>query len=271
MAQSDDTPTRPQRRTMLRQLGLSAGSIGLAALAVQNAQAQTSTTDSLEPNGAATLEELTKQIAAAPRRRDFKTVPMILTDSDQWDNQALQALFKYRGGPKQVWDNTDIASPWLNLMRNSANAQIWSWKHPDFIAVSATHGTAHFALYDQMIWDKYKLADLTDGKFKSNSLIDLPPASAADPKNFNDPAGVYSPADNSITVLQRRGMVFVGCHNAIWELTGALIKKNINPDKLSHGAMAAELTNHLIPGAVLSPGVVGTIPELQLAGYHYAK
>jgi hypothetical protein len=45
----------------------------------------------------------------------------------------------------------------------------------------------------------------------------------------------------------------------------------INPDKLSHDALAAELTNHLVDGAVLIPGAAGTLPELQQAGFHYAK
>jgi hypothetical protein len=30
-----------------------------------------------------------------------------------------------QGAPKQVWDNTGIASPWLNVMRNLLNAQVW--------------------------------------------------------------------------------------------------------------------------------------------------
>ena len=45
----------------------------------------------------------------------------------------------------------------------------------------------------------------------------------------------------------RRGVVFMSCHNAIWEQAAALIKLNVNPDKLSHEALAAELTNHLVP------------------------
>jgi hypothetical protein len=65
--------------------------------------------------------------------------------------------------------------------------------------------------------------------------------------------------------------VFCGCHNEVWELTGGLLEKAINPDKLSHPALAAELTNHLIPGAVLTPGIVGTLPQFQLAGFQYAK
>ena len=66
----------------------------------------------------------------------------------------------YEEPVKQVWDNTVLDSPWLNLMRNSLNAQIWSFKHPDFPAVSAPHGSAHLALYDDTIWDKYQITKL---------------------------------------------------------------------------------------------------------------
>ena len=42
--------------------------------------------------GASALRELTQRLAQAPRRRDFKTVPMILTSTDQWDHQALSEV-----------------------------------------------------------------------------------------------------------------------------------------------------------------------------------
>jgi hypothetical protein len=155
-------------------------------------------------------------------------------------------------------------------MRNSMNVQVWSFNHPDFLCVSATHGTAHWALYDDFIWNKY-LAQMTGGKWKGNAWIKEPPAAVADPANFENPEGPFSPRDNSVTVLQRRGAVFLGCHNGIWEITEGLIKKGINPDGLTHEQMAAEFTNHLIPGVILTPGVVGTLPELQLAGFQYAK
>ena len=35
--------------------------------------------------------------------------------------------------------------------------------------------------------------------------------------------------------------------------------------------VAAELTNHLLEGVVLTPGAVATIPELQQVGFHYIK
>ncbi|MBU2808693.1 transcriptional initiation protein Tat [Acidithiobacillus ferrooxidans F221] len=251
---------------------------GAGALAVGAVSAQTSAVaaglsgnpGNLLPTGARSLKELGERLAKTPRRRDFKTVPMILTKPDEWDDAALREIIHYAGGPKQVWDNTDVSSPWLNLMRNSMNVQVWSFRHPDFLCVSATHGSAHWALYDDFIWNKY-LAQMTGGKWKDNEWIKQPPAAAADPANFESPEGVFSPGDNSVTVLQRRGAVFLGCHNGIWEITEGVIKKGINPDGLSHEQMAAEFTNHLIPGVILTPGVVGTLPELQLAGFQYAK
>jgi hypothetical protein len=53
-------------------------------------------------------------------------------------------------------------------------------------------------------------------------------------------------------------------------VTAKLIASGKNPDHASHEAVAAELTNHLIDSVVLTPGIVGTIPELQQVGFHYA-
>jgi intracellular sulfur oxidation DsrE/DsrF family protein len=242
---------------------------GAASLATLHDAAASAAEPSLLPPQAKSLKELTARLSRAPRRRDFEMVPMILTDPDQWDHEALWELIAYRGGPKQVWDNTGIASPWLNVMRNSLNAQVWSFMHPDFLAVSATHGTAHLALFDPAMWEKYQFAKLTGGKFESNTLIAEQAGAAADPKNYENPEGAFSPHDNSIPALQRRGVVFLACHNAIWEFAERLIASGVNPDRLPHGALAAELTNHLIDGVVLTPGMVGTIPELQRGGFNY--
>lgn len=249
-------------------LGMAAGAAGLAA---RHDGAARAAEPSLLPPGTNSLEELTARLSGAPRRRDFKTVPMILNDPGQWDHAALSEVIAYRGAPKQVWDNTGIASPWLNVMRNSLNAQVWSFRHPDFLVVSATHGTAHLALFDPAIWEKYQLAKLTGGTFQSNTLIAEQKGAAADPKDYQNPEGVFSPHDNSIPALQRRGVVFLACHNAIWEFAASLIAIKVNPDKLSHDALAAELTNHLIAGVVLTPGIVGTLPELQRSDFNYAN
>jgi intracellular sulfur oxidation DsrE/DsrF family protein len=258
------------RRSALQTLGIgmAAGVASLAATARSGA-ALAAEAPPLTPSGAGALTELMERLDKAPRRRNFKTVPMILTQPDQWDHEALSEVLAYKPSTKQAWDMTDMAGPWLNLMRNSLNAQIWSFKHPDFLVVAECHGTAQLALYDQAMWDKYQLARLVGGKFKNNTLIVPQAAGSSDPRNYEDPAGAFSPADNSIPALMRRGVVFMSCHNAIWEQSAALLKDGVNPDELSHEALAAELTNHLIPGVVLTPGAVGTLPELQQAGFHY--
>lgn len=258
--------------TNRRQLFARAGAAALGGLLVGNrtmAAAQTAPALDLASPRAVTLAGLHARLAKAPRRRDFKTVPMILTKRSEWDHEAIELLMRYGGGPKQVWDNTNAKGPWLNLMRNALNAQVWSWGHPDFLAVSATHGPAHLALYDDYAWTKYGFAALLGAKAPNNPFLTEPAAAQVPATDFEDPTGAFSPADNSVAVLQRRGVVFLACHNAIWEFSGALIKKGNNPDKLGHEQLAAELTNHLIPGAVLTPGVVATIPELQAAGFHY--
>jgi hypothetical protein len=142
---------------------------------------------------------------------------MILSHPDFWDSKVLDEVIAFRGTRKQVWDNTNLAGPWLNLMRNSSNAQVFAFRHQDFLAVSATHGTAHFALFDQAIWDKYGLAVLAGTQLQSNTLILAKPA-PADFADEEQPASVFGPAGDTIPALQARGVVFLACHNAIWEL-----------------------------------------------------
>lgn len=256
------------RRTALKNFGLAAG---MAVLAGKHASASPHAESQLLPSGAADIRQLNDKLANAPRRRDFATVPMILENPEQWDHEALSEVIAYHGERRQIWDNTEIGGPWLNLMRNALNTQVWSFKHPNSLIVSATHGTAHLALFTQATWDKYDLASRAGDKFKTNTLIIEPAAAGADPADFDQADGVFSQHDNNILTLQRRGVVFLACHNAIWELADGLLAEGKNPDQLSHQALAAELTNHLIPGVIVTPGVVGTIAELQHAGFTYTK
>ena len=92
----------------------------------------------------------------------------------------------------------------------------------------------------------------------------------ADFSESENPASIFGKGGNTITALQARGVVFLACHNAIWEIAARLIDSGRNPDQKSHEALAAELTNHLVEGVVLTPGITATILELQQAGFHYA-
>lgn len=249
------------RRQGLKALGLALVAAGTIGATPQDAEI---------PTGAHTLEALSKRLAALPRRRDFKSVPMILDNRDQWDADALDAVIHYSGEPKQSWDNTDLQGPWLNTMRNAINTEVWGFKHPDFLCVSATHGPAHLALYDDATWEKYGLAKIAGGNVTHNSFVAIRSA-MQDSGDFQNPNGAYSPRSNSIAALQRRGAVFLACHNAIWELAGRLNSADSNPDKQSVDAICADLTNHLISGVVLTPGAVGTLVELARAGFAYVR
>jgi hypothetical protein len=252
-----------ERRRLLRTLALTAATSAVGLPSVRAAPA------TVASPGATHLDALKKRLALAPRRRDFKTVPMILSRQEQWDHEALTDVLSYRPAPRQAWDNSDIGGPWLYLMRNALNSQIWAFKHPDFLAVSVTHGTAQLALYDRAIWDKYQLTSLAGDGFKTNTLITERKV-VADSTDDEDPAGSLSGEDSSIPALMRRGVVFMSCHNAIWQQAAILLKSGVNPDMLSHAQLAAELTNHLVDGVVLIPGATGTLPELQQVGFHYA-
>jgi hypothetical protein len=249
-------------------LGFGSAALGVAALAAGPAHGEAGSV--MIAQGALALPELMERLRRAPRKRNFKTVPMILDHADLWDDTALKEVIAYRDTRKQVWDNTDIGSPWLNLMRNSINAQVFSFGHRDFLAVSATHGSAHLALFDHDMWDKYRLAEMAGSDFKTNTLV-VRKSGPSQLSDFEDPKSVFGPAGDTIPALQSRGVVFLACHNAIWEMAGKLLANGANPDRLSHEAIAAELTNHLIDGVVLTPGIVAAIPELQLAGFHYVK
>jgi hypothetical protein len=253
-----------------RRKGLKAAGLALASAGFVQAAAAEPPNPLFGP-GAHALEVLKTHLSALPRRRDFKTVPMILDQWAQWDAQALDTVLHYPGGPKQAWDNTDLTGPWLNVMRNSMNAQVFSFKHPDFLCVSATHGAAHLALYDDAMWDKYGLAKIAGGSVTRNSFVALSLAAAVDPKDYENPEGAFSDKANGIQALQQRGAVFLACHNAIWELAGRLIESGINPDKSNTGELCAELTNHLIPDVILTPGAVATLAELSRAGFAYVR
>ena len=77
-------------------MGLGAGLV-LSGL-TQTGNANAAIGPSLEPAGATSLKQLTQTLAATPRRRDFKTRPMIPDNPDVWDAAALNAVLAYQDG-----------------------------------------------------------------------------------------------------------------------------------------------------------------------------
>jgi intracellular sulfur oxidation DsrE/DsrF family protein len=254
---------RPRRRTALGVLSQGALLAGLASSA-SAAVSQEATTLVSED-----LEQLKQRLAAAPRRRTFGTMPFMVTSRDQWDYEAAELVLAYRNRALQVWECTEIGAPWLNLMREAISGQVYAHGNPGFLAVAAIHGSAHLALFNQAAWDTYGLATLSGGKAATNIFV-APKLGTAPSDDIQNVAGYYGPENNNIRTLQERGAIFIACHDSIHAISRSLHQK-AGASSPPADAIAADLTNHLIPGAVLVPSVVAFLVELQRVGFTYSK
>lgn len=257
------------RRTTLKAVVAAAAGAAAVGLGAEAGEADAAPRDYLRPE-ATRLRRLYRRLWSMPRRRGAAGLPMILLRPGQWDAAPLAAILAYDAAPRQVFDATDLAGTWITQIRNTMNAQVWAFDDPDFLLVAAPHGPAGYALLTQAAWKKYGIAALTDGAFSRNTLIEDPkfkPSAVNDPE---DRTGLYAEAGGTIPVLQRRGVVFCACHNALWELAGVLIANGSNPDGRTQRELVADLTDALIPGVVTTPGNEAVIGNLQRAGFAYS-
>src|SRR5690349_13418690 len=84
------------RRTALKALCAAAA---VSAITMRLGTAAAAASDYMQP-GANRLRTLTQQLASLPRHRDYKALPMILTQPDQWDSEVLDVVLAY-DGPRQ--------------------------------------------------------------------------------------------------------------------------------------------------------------------------
>ncbi|WP_050406533.1 hypothetical protein [Bradyrhizobium embrapense] len=217
----------------------------------------------------ADLELFKQRLASAPRRRSFGSVPLVVTSVEQWDHEAASILLSYGNRARQVWECTELGAPWLNLMREALNGQVFAHGNPGFLAAGAVHGSAHLALFDQTAWERHGLARLAGGVATTNSYFESRRKTSRS-DSLQDPMGFYGPENNNIATLQDRGMVFIACHDSIHAIARNLTRLD-RGDVADADALAADLTNHLVSGTVLVPSVVAFLVELQRFGFTYAK
>src|SRR5258708_36506077 len=106
------------RRRVLKTFALTMATSAIRLASAGAKPAAAAVQSGLTPPGATRLDAVMKRLAGAPRRRDFKTVPMILDHPEQWDHEPLTEVLPYSPGPKQAGASIDIASPWHGLIRN---------------------------------------------------------------------------------------------------------------------------------------------------------
>ncbi|MFT4067778.1 transcriptional initiation protein Tat [Paraburkholderia sp.] len=269
---------KTQRRQAMGYLGTVAA-VGLLASA-RPVQA-TAAESGYSMQGADSLKQLVARLNEAPRRRNFTSLPQDLTARSQWDDEALGEIIAYRGGDRQIWDNGSYRSGWLRRMNNSLNAQVHALGHPNFLIVSATHGSAQLALLDDSTWEKYEVARFTGSDITSVELAYELERLLGREKARNwlaghrakDLANWQTSTDQSgdtIASLTKKGVVFLACHYALWEFAEDLLDAGCNPDKLNREELTADLTNHVLREAIVTPGVAGLLPEFQAKGFYYA-
>ncbi len=171
------------------------------------------------------------------------------------------------------WPNINNTVLYPNV-RNSLNGFQFSYDVPpgQIQVVVQAYASAIAAMYDDFIWQKYRFgefASITDPTTKQPAVRNIwyhsaNPAPASVP---TDRANAYY-SDTSIEGLQRRGVLFLACHQTILGQGGSVAADSTrNTDKLSADQIVAEIQAHLIPGALLVPAAVGELVRLQDKGY----
>jgi hypothetical protein len=175
---------------------------------------------------------------------------------------------------RQVYEWPNLANSILFAnVRNGINAAVFAYGVPEeqMQVVVAAYAAASAATYDDFIWAKYRLGEAMGIKDPATSQ----PATrniwypSANPRPATRPLARTDPyyTDTSMEGLQRRGVLFITCHQSIHALAGAAFAGGRNPDNLTADQITEEMGAHLVPGAIQTPGAVLELVRLQDKGY----
>ena len=123
--------------------------------------------------------------------------------------------------------------------------------------------TVPLGLQDAM-WDKYKLGaalSLTDASTSAPLVRNY----FAHPQT-GDPVGDGTP-ESSIEALQRRGVVFLLCNNALQRWSGRLEKQGLGSAAEIHDDLVA----HALPGVTVVPAAFIAMTKAHEHGFAYAR
>lgn len=190
-----------------------------------------------------------------------------------FDAAAFVAAVARPAQIRQLYEAVAFRPGVLNSVRNSFNGLQFGFGYARgaIAIVLAAHGPSAVYGYSDELWTKYRLGEffkLTDAAGAPIAAnVFLRKRAAIDPgADPDDSAGMYQ--DNSIEMLQHRGLVVLTCHTAVEEQARSLVKGGYAPAGASANDVADDLLTHLIPGAIVVPAMVATIAVLQ-AEYHY--
>lgn len=193
-----------------------------------------------------------------------------------FDEKAFVAAVDRPADIRQLWDNVALRPGVLSNIKNSLNTLQFGFGYdPKRISIAAVnHGPSVTYTYSDYVWTKYAIGDFFDFKDSAGNRIatnvflprKFPPTASKDP---SAETGIYQ--DTGIVALQERGVLFVTCHTAVEEQSRQLIKTGKAPAGMSAADVSGDILSHLIPGAIVVPGGVGTLAVMQAKyGYTYA-
>ncbi|MGD1066463.1 MAG: hypothetical protein ABR975_06565 [Vulcanimicrobiaceae bacterium] len=190
------------------------------------------------------------------------------------DNRAMEAILAHPARHKQV-----IGAPRINLgaslrfAGNGLNAFQFALGQGagSLKIVAVFYGTSLFYVFDDAMWDRYKLFDVLDRTgdplpalvhgtqnpfYHARSAMN----SHDDP---NDEHGFYR--DFSVEALTRRGVSWFACDNALHSTSNEIARlQNADPQHVYD-----DLRTHLVPGTTIVPAGVAAIVLAQEAHFTF--
>jgi hypothetical protein len=178
---------------------------------------------------------------------------------------------------RQLWQWREIVNPIINFnIANALNAAEFSYGVPagQFQVVVQAYHAANNALYDDHLWAKYRLGEafgVMDPAMSKPAIRNIFYKSplASPPAQLGVRADPYY-ADSSIEGLQRRGVLYLVCHNSVHGHALQAVAGGRNPDNQTAAEIVGEIVAHLVPGSIMIPAGVFELVRLQDKGYRLA-
>lgn len=218
----------------------------------------------------------------AIQHREALARPALAT-APTFGSPAYDAALKATGGVKAIFqspheDAQFVAGTFVNhllllQLKNWLNGFQFAYTMDpaELHTLVGTYASANILNYNDHVWSTYKIGEkyaITDPTTNAPAVRNVfwPSRFGLDaPKDITAQNNAYQ--DTGIEALQTRGTIFLTCNNSLNGHAASAIADKRAPAGMAQADVVADLQANLIPGAVLTPAVVGEVSRAQAAGY----
>lgn len=173
----------------------------------------------------------------------------------RWLDHLGSAKFKmvFDIGSYQDGGGLYYAKNYLNGMRDG-----WGLESPDVIALLGISGDAFPIVFNDTVWEKYKLGEsskTTDPRNQQPAIRNI----------WWEPRADERMAEFGVDLLQRRGAQVIFCNNVFRGVIRQFMAKTQRP----YEEVRAELKANFLPGVVVVPAMVAAMGMAQARGCAY--